>query len=459
MIILLQHYLIFIYNPCNIVYSEGGNMSKNNSVPVKIMRLPSEIKLIMLATFVTNIGNGMYTIAVSKLVYNKTNSAMAFGGVLILQYIVMFSVQFISGSVVDRNNPKYVSVICDVINGFLVVSSGAIVLINGNIGLVYLFAAIALLNIVNPFFSSANFSLIPAIVKDKSQLLQINSIITTLFQAGQLIGCALVAPVIYFINPSTALIIDGITFFLSALFVGLAKVTNVEVKKDINKNVGANLLNDWKEIVRAMKKEGSFAAHIFLTSGDYISINFFNVMLVPMVTLWYKNNSFYISLFDGGFAVGAMLIAAFITIIEKRIGTNNSAFAGLLVQAILFAFLIVSRNPILTFIMTLIFGVCNSFSVSIFNSNLQKRCNGPIKGRVGSLKNFIVSCFSIVLIPIVTKLHDISIGYGLAVSSGIILIYSMISFLLGRKFVFGDDYLMKTVETRPLKTDEQVPVS
>jgi MFS family permease len=421
-------------------------MNKDKSFIDKLIHLPREVKLIMLATLITNIGNGMYTIAVSKLVYDKTQSAMAFGGVLILQYIVMFSLQFLSGSIVDRNNPKTVSIICDLISGFLVLSSGLMVLFT-DIGLIFLFIVVVLLNVVSPFFSSANFALLPTIVKDKSQLLQINSMVTTLFQAGQLLGCALVAPIIYFFNPSTALIVDGITFFLSAVFVSLARIIHVEVKKDTNKNVAMNLINDWKEIARAMKRDRSFTAHLFMASGDYLSINFFNLMLVPMVTLWYKNNSFYISLYDGGFAIGAMSLVVFVISLSKKIGINNSAFIGLLVQAILFALLILSRNPLITLLIMLAFGAFNAFSVSIFNSNLQQRCNGPIKGRVSSIKNFIISCFSIILIPFISRLHDISIIYGLAASGGIILAYSLISYILGRKFVFGNDYLMKTVRT------------
>lgn len=421
-------------------------MNSDKSFIGRLMHLSREIKLIMCATFITNIGNGMYTIAISKLVYDKTHSVMAFGGVMIIQYIVMFSLQFFSGSIVDRNNPKLISIICDLINGFLVLSSGLIVLFT-KVGLIYLFIAVIFINIVNPFFSSANFTLMPTIVKDKSQLLEINSMVTTLFQAGQLLGCALVAPIIYFANPSTALIVDGITFFLSATFVSLARIVNAEVKKDTANNAAINLINDWKEIIVAMKKEKSFCAHLFMASGDYVSINFFNLMLVPMVTLWYNKNSFYISLFDGGFAIGAMSIVAFVVLLSKKIGINNSAFIGLFVQAILFGFLMISRNPLITFLITLTFGSFNAFSGSIFNTNLQQRCNGPIKGRVSSIKNFITSCFSIILIPIISQLHNISITYGLAASGGIILLYSIASFLFGRKFVFGNDYLRKTIET------------
>lgn len=62
------------------------------------------------------------------------------------------------------------------------------------------------------------------------------------------------------------------------------------------------------------------------------------------------------------------------------------------------------------------------------------------------MKNLIVSCISIVLIPIISKLLDASIVYGLSVSFGIIFIYSLISFIFGRKVTFGDDYLLKPIK-------------
>ncbi|MCX7749374.1 MAG: MFS transporter [Clostridia bacterium] len=428
-------------------------MNNDKSLIYRLVDLPREVKLIMLATFITNIGNGMHTIAISKLVYDKTNSAMAFGGVIMLQYVVMFSLQFLSGSVVDRNNPKVVSIICDMIRGGLILSSGLMVLFT-DVGLIYLFISLILVNIVNPFFSSANFALLPTVVKDGSRLLQVNSMVTALFQAGQLLGCALAAPIIYFFSSSTALIVDGVTFFMSALIITFARIDHVEVKKDVNKNVAKSLVNDWKEIAKAMKKEKSFAAHVFMASGDYLSINFFNVMLVPMVTLWYKNNSFYISLYDGGFAVGAMLSVVFVVWLSKKLGVNNSAFAGLLVQGVLFALLVLSRSPVITLLIMLVFGASNAFSITNFNSNLQQRCTGPIKGRVSSMKTLVVSCFTIVLIPIITKLHDISMVYGLGASGGIILTYAVISFILGRKCVFGNDYL-----TKPIQIDPSVKVN
>lgn len=411
----------------------------------KIVRFPARINLLLLATLVINIGNGMNTIAVSKLVYDKTNSAMAFGGIIILEYGIMFLLQFLSGSVVDRNNPKRVLVICDLLRGALIFSSGLMVLLS-NWGLVYLFIILILTNIIEPFYRSASFTVFPEIVNDESKLLEVNSIATMLFQAGQLLGSVLAAPIIFLSNPATALLVNGMTYIMSAIFFLFIKMDQIVVKVDRDSNVSKKFWNDWKELFMVVKKEKGFLAHILLISGDYLSINFFNLMLVPMVTLWYRNNSFYISLFDGGFAVGAMLFAAFVVVVSKKIGQNNSAFIGLLLQALFFLALVISRNPLVTFLAVFFLGAANSFSVTIFNTNLQQRCVGPIKGRVSSMKNVVISAVTIVFVPIISKLHDISITHGLLASSVIIFTYSVASCLCGRKTILANCFLVGKIE-------------
>lgn len=418
---------------------------KKNIFLNNIVNLPLNIKLIISSTLITNIGNGMYTIALSKLVYDKTNSAMAFGGVIILQYIIMFLVQFWAGFIVDRNNPKHVSIICDLINGFIVLSGGLISIFT-DIGLGYLFVGIIIMNIVNPVYKSANFTLLPTIVEDNTMLLKVTSITITLFQVGQLIGCALVAPIMIIFNPETALIIDGVTFILSA-FINSFIIIKAFNKKIVCEGMFKGIIKDWMEFFKVLHNNKSFVAHLIMSTGDYISINFFNVMLVPMVTLWYENNSLYISLYDSGFALGAMLITTLIIFISNKIGVNNSAFIGLLIQSVLFISMIFSRNPLITFFLMLIFGASNSFSNAIFTSNLQGRCEGPIKGRVSAFRNFIVSILTIILVPIVSKYFDISIIYGLIISASILFIYSFVSYILGRKFVFGKDYLSQNVKS------------
>jgi MFS family permease len=411
----------------------------------KYTDVSKQVRMFLLATLINNIGNGVHTIVVSKLLYDKTNSAMAFGGVIIIQYVVMFMTQLLAGSTVDRNNSKKIIMYCHLIRGSLILVSGLLFMFT-NMGVVFLFITLIIVNIVRPFSLSAHFSILPMLIEDKNQLLKANSMVGTLVQVGQLTGCALIAPIIYYLNTSVGLVLDGMTFFLSSILICVVRINYCEIKKDNDKNMCIKFIDDWKEIGKAVKKEKSLLAHLIISSGNYISINLFNLMLVPMVTLWYGNNSFYISLYDGAFALGAMFLVAFIVNLSKKLGLNNSAFLGFLVQAISFQLLILTRNPLITVIIIFMFGMANSFSLSVFNSNLQLRCNGPIKGRISSFRNMIVSIITIIIIPIISKLHDINIVYGLLASTILVFTYSSVSLLLGSKFIFGDDYLSKQIK-------------
>lgn len=54
-----------------------------------------------------------------------------------------------------------------------------------------------------------------------------------------------------------------------------------------------------------------------------------------------------------------------------------------------------------------------------------------------------------VLVPIVSRMYDKSIRFGLLGSSGILLIYGVLAIILSRKFAYGEELL-----TRPLKSNE-----
>lgn len=415
-------------------------------------KCPYAIRLIAIATFISNIGNGMNLIAISKLAYDQTKSAVIFGGVIVVQYVVMFLVQFFSGAIVDKNNPKKIIIVSDIIRGILVLSSGCLCLVS-KYGLGFLAVSILIINIVNPFFNAGNFCIIPKVVDDKEMLLKTNGIITTLFQAGQLCGSASVAVIIYFTSPAVALIIDGLTFFMSATIFLLVPFKYEENRENSAKisipQIIREIFHDWKNMGKCIKKEKTAIFHLFFASGDYLAVNFFNVMLVPLVANFYNDNSFTISLYDCGFAIGSMLSVFFIELIVHKFKQNNAMPLGIIMQAIVLFILSLKIHFIFAFGLIIVYGISNALSITIYSSNLQSRCEENIVGKVNSIKCLIVSVLTIVLVPIVSQMYDKSIQFGLLGSSGILLIYGVLAIILSRKFAYGEELL-----TRPLKSNE-----
>lgn len=69
------------------------------------------------SNLVSNIGNGMRTLVAGIALYNQSGSAMDFGIVIVLEYIVLFVVNVLAGPWADRYNPKYTMLVVDLLRG------------------------------------------------------------------------------------------------------------------------------------------------------------------------------------------------------------------------------------------------------------------------------------------------------------------------------------------------------
>ena len=162
--------------------------------------------LYLIAIFISNVGNGMYTISISKIMYSRTNTATAFGLIVIMENIISVLVQLIAGAVVDRVNCKKLSVICDYLRGGLFVVSSIIIGYSDNIS--FLVMALVFVNIINAFYRPSNFRLVSGVASNVDKFLKINSISGMLLQLGQVLGAMLVVPILSVFNTYSLLCVN-----------------------------------------------------------------------------------------------------------------------------------------------------------------------------------------------------------------------------------------------------------
>lgn len=414
-------------------------MKKISKIIPVLSGFPANVNILLGAILVSNIGNGIQTIAMSKWLYDKTGSAFAYGGVILLDYLVSFLIQFLSGAVIDRTNPKKTYIICDLIRGTVLILMG-ISLHYPSFAIVAVSLSVAVISMVNSIYRSCYFKLLPMLIDDPSQLLKINGIYSTVIQTGLLIGVGIVAPVLTFWNASTAIIINGITFIISSIIVMFIRFEYAALQNEPTKKI-TRFFRDWGTIFTYLRKDKSLIWHILISSGDIMVVNFFNILLVPMVTIWYFNNAYDISLFDGSFTVGAILIGIFISKFSNKLGLRLSSWLGLTIQGLMFLLLCINRITIVSVAIILFMGVANGYSGLIFQTSLQNRIGHELKGRIASFKNLVISILSLILIPIVSKFLDISITSGLICSAVIILIFGLSSFIINKLRIYGDNYI------------------
>ena len=85
-------------------------------------RLNRDARLMLCATLVSNIGNGIQTLTIGKLLYDSTGSVAAFGFVIVVEYLMLFLANALAGSAADRYRPRRTLVTVDSVRGTLVLA-------------------------------------------------------------------------------------------------------------------------------------------------------------------------------------------------------------------------------------------------------------------------------------------------------------------------------------------------
>ncbi|GCF08002.1 MFS transporter [Dictyobacter arantiisoli] len=399
------------------------------------VKLSLSASLVLTAVFISNIGNGMNTITVGRALYDKTGNVLAFGIVIIIQYFINSLMYIFSGTLVDRHSPKLVCILADVVRGIFICIASFFVL--SQQGQWWIFVSVIVINIITPFYNSATFALAPVIAPGPT-LIRYNTLFVALLQAGQLIGTALVGFILEYFHVSVSFGLDGLSYLLSAIVIGMAYIPRVDIKLPECHRFWLNdLYNDWREIRCCLRLNTALFLHIILCAGDFLAVNFINLSYVPMVTLWYGNNNYWLSIFDGSFAIGAILATFIAPRIMKYRDVRVVTALCLGLEALFFACLSAVHIPYVTIIAMLGLGISNASSIIILMTYLQRRIVGPIKGRIAAIRQLIISLFTVALIPFISYAYSFSVNGGLLLSGVVCFVFSGSLFMFSRQRFFG----------------------
>lgn len=384
----------------------------------------------------------MYTLTVGWLLYQATGSAAAFGTVIIVEYGVSFLLNFLAGPTVDRGNPKLVAFRADAVRGTFVIAAAIMIAFSSSYLYMWILASVIVINIAKPFYESAVFTIGPAIVPGEL-LTKYNSLRNTFFQIGQLLGVALAGPIIQYFGASVAFGLNGLSYLVAGLAILVAHVPLIEQAGNEAKYSRRirMLFEDWREVYAFLRSHLALGCHIVICTGDFLAVAFLNLALVPMVDQRHGGNAYWLSVFDGSFAVGAVSAVFFSARVAQRLGARNCAYIGLSAQAVLFSSLAVAEDHYITVIIILGLGAMSAFSLAILLSTLQRRSQGPIRGRIASVRNLALAILCALLIPVVTNVLEVSLNRGLLVSAAICAAFGLVTLVLSRHRFFGKDLL------------------
>jgi DHA3 family macrolide efflux protein-like MFS transporter len=169
----------------------------------------------------SEIGNGAVQLALPWLVLKLTDSAFQLGFAYFFQFSPMLLFGILGGVFVDRWDRRLTIVIVDLVRGIAFMSVAVIYYV-GSLTVEHIYAVIFLESSLANFFNPARAALMPNLV-DKEHLRSANSLMEVARNVGFLVAPPVGAAVAEILGPSSIMLIDGVTFLLSAVTVFLIK--------------------------------------------------------------------------------------------------------------------------------------------------------------------------------------------------------------------------------------------
>lgn len=387
-------------------------------------------RVLLASVLITNLGNGMHNIVLGKALYDVTGEVTYFAWLLASDYIFALLLQVFTGPVVDRTSARRLAIRMDVARGLLCVVIAISLMLAASMA--WVFVWVLMIKIATQFYSPSLFAVVPTHLPEREVKRYVASA-TVALQVGQILGIALVGVLMLYWPNWLIFILDAATYLVSALLLSRLRAGQGRAVLDSARRLRIRLINDWLAFVRRHRGEPAMFWHLFLTSGDYLMVIFINIALVPIVFYYHGDNTVWLSILDGAFAVGAVA-APFMV---KQLARRRLAPLWPAVQGMAFLGLTGNFHPLVNISCFLLLGFANSLSITILISALMQRAAADELGRVASARRGILSLLLLVAVPGVSAVVNSSLTLALLLFAGIACLYAVIILLLQSPAAYG----------------------
>jgi MFS family permease len=272
------------------------------------------------------------------MVFELTNSAAWSAVIFGINRVPTIFLQPFAGALVENRNKKCIMVLADVIRGICV----------------SLVAAMLVLNILNPwillgftlvissaeaFRNPASTAILPKILDKKCYDFGI-SLNSTLSSVTELAGLALVGAIIAFFGTQTAILIDAVTFWGSALIILL--IHTGEERSAFKKIKFTEYFNTLQEGFAYIKNRRIILNFVLLAMVANAILVPFNSLMAPLVKDVLKQGEYMLSAISVTITAGMGLGSALYPYAAMRIKTEKIVFISGITISIYYFMLAVS---------------------------------------------------------------------------------------------------------------------
>lgn len=423
----------------------------------KLMK-QKDFALLITGKLVSLLGSNMQQFALSLYVLSITGSATIFASIISISILPRLLLSPIAGVFGDWFDRKKTIVLLDFINSAIIGTFAIVYILSDGISVPLIYLLVILLEITEIFFHSAMSAVIPSIV-EKEEMLEANSLNSLVMNIGNILSPILAALLYGTFGMKVILIINAISFSLSAIsemFINIPKnnkrpdkISIKAFKTDLIEGIDVIKSN---RLIRTMISLGTF---INFSVGPLFSIG-----LIYIVKEILKSSDFQFGLFQMALAA-SMLMAPILcgSIMNKYKIGKLSYMSFSIVSVLIFIMAIITSGKfinafstnIVPFIALMIVSFMVGISVTVINISLGTLFNQVVPleamGRTSAVFGLAVTIFIPIGQMIFGFLFDIIIPEVVVSLAGIMLIGIIIIY---RKQLLDYDESEEEVEPMPI---------
>jgi DHA3 family macrolide efflux protein-like MFS transporter len=280
-------------------------MVKTAPSPLAVFRNRA-FSLLWTGQLVSTIGSSLSSLAASILVFQRTNSALSVGLMLMATAAPSLLVGLVAGVFVDRYDRRRIMIVSDVLRAGLALLIPLLAPLN----IIWLYVIVALSSAIGQFFEPAHSSMLPEVATDE-ELGAANSLIAISSFGSTAIGFAASGLIASRYDIAWAFYADAATFLISALAIMLIRVKPLEAPSEDASLavVGRNLMAGLRYLFDTPILRSLLLSSVPVLIGFGLS----NALLLPFAIRALGATEFEYGLQEGltsvGFVVGSLLMA------------------------------------------------------------------------------------------------------------------------------------------------------
>jgi len=343
-----------------------------------------EFKLLWFGQLLSQIGDQCLLIAAITLISNLSRSplAMLIPAISIAIPQIMFGL--VGGVIADRWDRKLVMVSADVLRGLIIL---CIILVDSVQQLWSLYLAAAGLAMVGVFFYPARNAVIPNIVPG-SLLLAANSLIQGSYIIALIVGPVIAGAAVELWMPS-AIILDSITFFISAIVIGVMKIPNATSdQSDTAEDNG--VWEDIKAGLNFIRYNRALRRVLVVTAVATLGIGAIVLLAIPHLKAELEAGGLEYGIAMSMLGLGSVLGGLMVNQLSQRLSTSTIVGGMLTLAGAAIVVFVFAPNYLAVLVSVVVIGMCVVIARGALDTISQALSPDAMRGRVQSAVNMLV---------------------------------------------------------------------